>query len=143
MIENGKANTEDEVLYGTYEVSRMAAVSLRQLQWWDEKKVVRAHVKSGHQRRYRRHDVFLALVVANLRHRKMPLMKVRRVLKYLGKLDLTKFQCLPVLAVSPSGDHHCLVDTLQEVTRLCEVWRGPVLAIDLQSFADMLEKPPN
>src|ERR1035438_1432166 len=56
---------EESVLSST-DVSRLSGVSLRQLQWWDEQKVVSPH-HAGHRRLYSLEEVVEVSVIAELR----------------------------------------------------------------------------
>jgi DNA-binding transcriptional MerR regulator len=66
------------------EVSRMAGITLRQLQWWDERKVV-SPAKEDRRRVYRSQEVLEVLTVSILRHKGLPLQKIRRVLARLRR----------------------------------------------------------
>lgn len=66
------------------EVSRIAQVSLRQLQWWDERKVVSPR-HEGHKRVYQSDEVIEITVIAELRRKGFSLQKIRRVLRFLQK----------------------------------------------------------
>lgn len=66
------------------EVSRIAQVSLRQLQWWDERKVVSPR-HEGHKRVYIPEEVIEITVIAELRRKGFSLQKIRRVLRFLQK----------------------------------------------------------
>ena len=68
----------------TLEVARLSGVSLRQLQWWDEQKVV-SPVHSGHRRIYRPEEAVEVIVIAELRNKGFSLQKIRRVLRFLQK----------------------------------------------------------
>jgi len=70
--------------YISSEVSRISGVSLRQLQWWDERKVVSPR-QDGHKRVYIPEEVVEVSVIAELRRKGFSLQKIRRVLKYLQK----------------------------------------------------------
>jgi DNA-binding transcriptional MerR regulator len=70
--------------YTSSEVSRISGVSLRQLQWWDERKVVSPR-QDGHKRVYIPEEVVEVSVIAELRRKGFSLQKIRRVLKYLQK----------------------------------------------------------
>lgn len=71
-------------MYSSADVSRLAGVSLRQLQWWDEQKVVSPH-HEGHKRIYRIEDLLEVSVIAELRRKGFSLQKIRRVLRFLQK----------------------------------------------------------
>ena len=74
----GAQGVQDEARFTTSEVARIADVTLRQLQWWDEQHLL-SPVQDGHSRMYQRREVFLALLIAELRERKFSLQKVRRL----------------------------------------------------------------
>lgn len=66
------------------EVARIAGVSLRQLQWWDERKVV-SPAHAGHKRVYTPAEVIEVSVIAELRRKGFSLQKIRRVLRFLER----------------------------------------------------------
>jgi DNA-binding transcriptional MerR regulator len=74
---------ETEV-YTSMDVSRLAGVSLRQLQWWDERNVVSPR-HDGHRRVYLPQEAVEITVIAELRRKGFSLQKIRRVLRYLQK----------------------------------------------------------
>ena len=73
-----------EQTYTSSDVARIAEVSLRQLQWWDERKVVSPR-HEGHKRIYHPEEVVEVTVIAELRRKGFSLQKIRRVLKFLQK----------------------------------------------------------
>ena len=70
--------------YSSSEVSRIANISLRQLQWWDERHVVSPQ-HQGHKRVYSPEQVLEITVIAELRRKGFSLQKIRRVLRYLQR----------------------------------------------------------
>src|ERR1700675_5046815 len=70
--------------YSSAEVAVIAVVSLRQLQWWDERKVVSPR-HEGHRRGYFPRDVIQITIIAELRRKGFSLQKIRRVLRFLQK----------------------------------------------------------
>ena len=70
--------------YTSGDVSRIAGVSLRQLQWWDERNVVSPR-QEGHRRVYLPSEVVEVSVIAELRAKGFSLQKIRRVLRFLQK----------------------------------------------------------
>jgi DNA-binding transcriptional MerR regulator len=66
------------------EVARIGGVSLRQLQWWDERKVVSPR-HEGHKRIYASEEVVEITVIAELRRKGFSLQKIRRVLRFLQR----------------------------------------------------------
>ncbi len=73
-----------ERTYSSSDVSRIAQVSLRQLQWWDERKVVSPR-HEGHKRIYLPQEVIEITVIAELRRKGFSLQKIRRVLRFLQR----------------------------------------------------------
>ena len=73
-----------EEYYTSNDVARISGVSLRQLQWWDERKVVSPR-QDGHKRVYVPEEVVEISVIAELRRKGFSLQKIRRVLKYMQK----------------------------------------------------------
>jgi DNA-binding transcriptional MerR regulator len=74
----------DQDRYTSGEVARIAGVSLRQLQWWDERNVVSPR-QEGHRRVYLQQEVVEVSVIAELRRKGFSLQKIRRVLRFLQK----------------------------------------------------------
>jgi DNA-binding transcriptional MerR regulator len=66
------------------DVSELSGVSLRQLQWWDEKKVVSPR-QIGHRRLYLPEEVLEISVIAELRRKGFSLQKIRRVLRFVQR----------------------------------------------------------
>jgi DNA-binding transcriptional MerR regulator len=87
MFKPKKSRPEVQIQERTYsssEVAEVAAVSLRQLQWWDERKVVSPR-HEGHRRIYFPAEVIEITVIAELRRKGFSLQKIRRVLRFLQK----------------------------------------------------------
>lgn len=74
----------NERQYASSEVARIGGVSLRQLQWWDERKVVSPR-HEGHKRVYSPDEVVEITVIAELRRKGFSLQKIRRVLRFLQR----------------------------------------------------------
>jgi DNA-binding transcriptional MerR regulator len=78
------AATPEAEGYNSSEVSKICGVSLRQLQWWDERNVVSPR-QDGHKRIYSPHEVVEISVIAELRRKGFSLQKIRRVLRFLQR----------------------------------------------------------
>ncbi len=91
--------------YASSDVARICGVSLRQLQWWDERNVVSPR-QDGHRRVYRAEEVVEISVIAELRRKGFSLQKIRRVLRFLQK-DMGKRLSE---ALSAESDMHLLTD---------------------------------
>jgi len=73
-----------ERTFSSADVSRLSGVSLRQLQWWDEQRVVSPR-HEGHKRIYLTDEVVEVSVIAELRRKGFSLQKIRRVLRFLQR----------------------------------------------------------
>ena len=91
--------------YNSSEVARICGVSLRQLQWWDERNVVSPR-QDGHKRVYLPEEVVEISVIAELRRKGFSLQKIRRVLRFLQK-DMGRRLSE---ALQSSSDVHLLTD---------------------------------
>jgi DNA-binding transcriptional MerR regulator len=68
--------------FNSIQVARICGVSLRQLQWWDERKVVSPR-QDGHKRIYAAQEVVEISVIAELRRKGFSLQRIRE--KDMGK----------------------------------------------------------
>src|SRR5450631_1413330 len=75
---------QNQRTYTSTDVAKIAQVSLRQLQWWDERKVVSPR-HEGHKRIYLPEEVIEITVIAELRRKGFSLQKIRRVLRFLQR----------------------------------------------------------
>jgi DNA-binding transcriptional MerR regulator len=91
--------------FNSSQVARICGVSLRQLQWWDERNVVSPR-QDGHKRVYMAEEVVEISVIAELRRKGFSLQKIRRVLRFLQK-DMGKRLSE---AIQSTGDVHLLTD---------------------------------
>jgi DNA-binding transcriptional MerR regulator len=95
----------DQDGYNSSEVARICNVSLRQLQWWDERSVVSPR-QDGHKRIYMPQEVVEISVIAELRRKGFSLQRIRRVLRFLQK-DMGKRLSE---ALASNSDIHLLTD---------------------------------
>jgi DNA-binding transcriptional MerR regulator len=70
--------------YSTTEVAKFAQVTLRQLRWWDERRVVIPQ-HEGHKRVYQLREAIEIMVIAELRRKGFSLQKIRRVFRFLQR----------------------------------------------------------
>src|SRR5271165_2984767 len=95
----------DQDRYTSGDVARIAGVSLRQLQWWDERNVVSPR-QEGHRRVYLPQEVVEVSVIAELRRKGFSLQKIRRVLRFLQKETGKRLS----EAVANDSDVHLITD---------------------------------
>lgn len=102
---NGAPNGVDNRAYSSTDVAHLAGVSLRQLQWWDEQKVVSPR-HEGHKRLYALEEVVEVSVIAELRRKGFSLQKIRRVLRFLQREMGKRLADI----MNPESDLHLLTD---------------------------------
>jgi DNA-binding transcriptional MerR regulator len=95
----------DQDRFTSGDVARIAGVSLRQLQWWDERNVVSPR-QEGHRRVYLQQEVVEVSVIAELRRKGFSLQKIRRVLRFLQKEMGKRLSD----ALAADGDVHLITD---------------------------------
>lgn len=71
-------------LFSSNDVSRIAQVTLRQLQWWDERGLISPH-HENHRRFYQPLEVLEILILTELRRKGLSLAKLRGTLRFLKR----------------------------------------------------------
>jgi len=72
----------EELVLGSREVCQLTGISARQLQWWDERGLIRP-ARWGRKRAFAAEDVIAALVVSELRRKGLSLQKIARLMRRL------------------------------------------------------------
>ena len=114
------------------EVAARTGITLRQLQWWDERGIV-VPARRGHKRVYSLEDLSEIAVICELRERGFPLQKVRNVVRFLHR-EFGKR--LAEIAIGAS-DYHLLTDgtrlyletSAQQIVDILRNARQPMLTI--------------
>jgi DNA-binding transcriptional MerR regulator len=70
--------------FSSQEVIALTGVTARQLQWWDERGVVRPQ-RVGHRRLYSMQNLTEMAVICGLRRKGFPLQRVRKVMRFLER----------------------------------------------------------
>lgn len=132
-----------ERTYTSTEVARIAQVSLRQLQWWDERKVVSPR-HEGHKRIYLPEEVVEITVIAELRRKGFSLQKIRRVLRFLQReMDRRLAEVL-----APESNLHLLTDGKsiyleQEQERIIDLLKNARQPMFLVCVSDQVRRLDN
>ena len=116
------------------QVVELTGISLRQLQWWDERGIV-VPSREGHKRIYSRDDLAEVAILCDLRQRGFSLQKIRLVIRFLQK-ELGKRLVETVTAASEyhlltDGRHIFLEDSARAVVDLLKNARQPMLTVCL------------
>jgi DNA-binding transcriptional MerR regulator len=91
--------------FSSREVMDLTGITARQLQWWDERGVVKPE-RVGHRRLYSTQNVLEMAVICELRRKGFALQKVRKVIRFLQR------ECGKGLAeiVGRNSEVHLLTD---------------------------------
>ena len=116
------------------EVMSLTGISLRQLQWWDERRIV-VPARAGHRRLYSNEDLAEVAVICELRRRGFSLQRVRKVMRFLQR----EFSKRLAETVTGSSDYHLLTDgrtlyletSARQIVDILKNSRQPMLAICL------------
>lgn len=134
-----------EKTFSSMEVSRIAQVSLRQLQWWDERKVVSPR-HEGHKRIYLAEETIEITVIAELRRKGFSLQKIRRVLRFLqremGRRLAEVVATNSDLHLITDGKNIYLEDQNERIIDLLKNARQPMFLVCVTDQARRLEEQP-
>jgi DNA-binding transcriptional MerR regulator len=116
------------------DVVALTGISPRQLQWWDEQRIV-VPGREGHRRIYSMEDLTEIAVICDLRRREFPLQRVRKVVRFLQK----EFGRRLAETVSGASEYHLLTDgktiyletSARQIVDILKNARQPMLAICL------------
>jgi DNA-binding transcriptional MerR regulator len=86
-------------------VVSLTGITPRQLQWWDERRIV-VPSRHGHRRLYSMEDLAEVAVICQLRHRGFSLQRVRKVMRFLQR----EFGKRLAETVSGASEYHLLTD---------------------------------
>jgi DNA-binding transcriptional MerR regulator len=123
-----------EERFNSQEVIRLIGITPRQLQWWDEKGVVRAQ-HEGHRRLYSADRLTELAVISELRRKGFSLQGVRKVMRFLDR----EFGKGLAEIVSSTSDYHLLSDgkrlyletSAKEIVDILKNSRQPILGVCL------------
>jgi DNA-binding transcriptional MerR regulator len=146
MFKSRKSRSEAQIQERTYsssEVAEVAGVSLRQLQWWDERKVVSPR-HEGHRRVYFPAEVIEITVIAELRRKGFSLQKIRRVLRFLqremGRRLAEVLQASSQLHLVTDGKSIYLEDQHDRIVDILKNARQPMFVVCVSDQARRLNE---
>ena len=120
--------------FTSVEVAHLTGISLRQLQWWDERHIV-VPARDGHRRVYSLDDLAEVAIICELRRRGFSLQKIRRVMgflqKELGKRLLQTVSAAAEYHLLTDGHDIYLKDSARGVVNLLKNARQPMLSVCL------------
>jgi DNA-binding transcriptional MerR regulator len=125
--------------FSTREVLNLTGVTARQLQWWDERRIV-VPARNGRNRVYSSADLVDILVIEQLRQRNVSLAQVRSVLRLLHNQLQMRFSDL----VSGNREYHLLLGGKRifletDSKQIIELLRNTMQPMLLISLADAIK----
>jgi DNA-binding transcriptional MerR regulator len=87
------------------DVASLTGITPRQLQWWDERRIV-VPAREGRRRLYSMEDLAEIAVICQLRHRGFSLQRVRKVMRFLQREFVKRL----AETVSGASEYHLLTD---------------------------------
>jgi DNA-binding transcriptional MerR regulator len=91
--------------FSTNDVISLTGITARQLQWWDERGLIRP-TRQGHRRIYNWDQLVTAAVIFQLRRRGFALQRLRKVITFLAR----EFGTSLAATVRASSEYHLLTD---------------------------------
>jgi DNA-binding transcriptional MerR regulator len=119
--------------FSTNQVAEAAQVTLRQLQWWDERHVVSPHFEN-YNRAYDQDNFFKALLVARMRSKGLSLQRIRLCMKSLPLENLQK-NPEAVLLIRRKGMRIC---SEEAAVRAMDLENGPAWVICVAPLLEVL-----
>ena len=120
--------------FSSREVAALTGITLRQLQWWDERRIV-VPERQGRRRLYSLGNLAELAVIAELRDKGFSLQRVRKVVRALER----EFQRRLVETVTGTSEYHLLTDgrsvyvenSARQVIDILKNSRQPIFAVCL------------
>ena len=120
--------------FSSSQVSELTGITLRQLQWWDERGIV-TPAREGHRRLYSPEDLAEIAVICELRRKGFSLQRVRKVMRFLqkelGRRLVETTQANSKVHLLADGRHLFLEDSERGVIDVLKNARQPLLAVCL------------
>jgi DNA-binding transcriptional MerR regulator len=120
--------------FPSHEVMALTGATARQLQWWDERGIVKPE-RQGHRRLYSMRQIMEMAVICELRHKGFSLQGVRKVTRFLqrefgkGLAEITARNSDVHLLTD--GTHLYLETSARQIVDILKNSRQPILGICL------------
>ncbi|PYX07408.1 MAG: MerR family transcriptional regulator [Acidobacteria bacterium] len=123
-----------ENFFTSRDVIAFTGITPRQLQWWDERRIVVPR-REGHRRLYSMEDLAEVAVICELRRKGFSLQRVRKVMRFLQR----EFSKRLAETVSGASEYHLLTDgrtlyletSAKQILDILKNARQPMFAICL------------
>ncbi len=124
------------------QVVRFTGITLRQLQWWDERGMVVPR-RQGHRRLYSMEDLAEIAVICELRQRGFSLQRVRKVMVFLqrelGKRLYQSASSNSQIHLLTDGKNIFIKDSPESIVDVLKNSRQPILAVCLSDTVQRIQ----
>jgi DNA-binding transcriptional MerR regulator len=124
--------------FSSQEVARRTGITPRQLQWWDERGVVRPD-REGRRRLYTVEQLTEIAVISELRRKGFSLQSVRKVMRFLGReFDRRLAQVAATsseLHLLSDGNHLYVETEARQIVDILKNSNQPILSVCLSEAA--------
>ncbi len=124
------------------QVVKFTGITLRQLQWWDERGMVVPR-REGHRRLYSIEDMAEVAVICELRQRGFSLQRVRKVMRFLqrefGKRLYQSACANSQIHLLTDGKNIFIKDSPQSIVNVLKNSRQPILAVCLSDTVQRIQ----
>ena len=111
--------------YSSSEVCAHVGITNRQLQWWDEHRIVSPSWFQGHARRYKEEDLVLIQVIAKLKKIGLSLQAIRKVLPPIKAYLATRESPSFIVGYRGSVRVHFAATEHQAIETLLQIQQNP------------------
>jgi DNA-binding transcriptional MerR regulator len=124
------------------QVVELTGITLRQLQWWDERGMVMPR-RQGHRRLYSLEDLAEIAVICELRQRGFSLQRVRKVMAFLqrelGKRLYDSASTNSQIHLLTDGKNIFIKDSPESIVDVLKNSRQPILAVCLSDTVQRIQ----
>lgn len=131
----------NDQFYTSAQIATLTGLSLRQLQWWDERKVLMPR-HAQHRRYYDRSQALEALILSDARRRGVTLQCLRKILAKLRKMKPEVESLSTCFLVIESGGNATIhiADGATQAASIGARSKTPVLLIGCAALFDKLDR---
>ena len=131
-----------ESWFTSSQVVEFTGITLRQLQWWDERGMVVPR-RQGHRRLYSMEDLAEVAVICELRQRGFSLQRVRKVMGFLqrelGKRLFDSASANSQIHLLTDGKNIFIKDSPESIVDVLKNSRQPILAVCLSDTVQRIQ----
>jgi DNA-binding transcriptional MerR regulator len=141
-LRSGRGRSAMDSGFTSSQVVEFTGITLRQLQWWDERGMVVPR-RQGHRRLYSLEDLAEIAVICELRQRGLSLQRVRKVMGFLqrelGKRLYESASANSQIHLLTDGKNIFIKDSPESIVDVLKNSRQPILAVCLSDTVQRIQ----